>query len=395
MNKLAEVISVVVFAGAMAVSGLSGYAKVDGKLVNLNSYESKMGVVHERVFADKALDNEFVTYDFTCQQACVYRKLTGVSLSYAPVIDYDGLHRYVKEWNASHAKQANAKITKDLKLRREKSGQQINWKNLKRALQSGQTSITLEDYYIQPTVTKTDLLKAYKRLKAMQAWVVTYDNGTEVRYDGGRLAYKNGKIYADTEWISQVFSDLELHLNTVGDATKFRTHSGEVIKIEGGTWGRLVDETAEVNALVELFLKGESQTKRTPILSFDTGRLGDTYLEVSLSQQHMWEWRDGKVVSESDVVTGTKGKHDTPTGVYYIMERISGKWLTGDDYRTWVDRWMRLTNYGVGLHDASWRGRFGGNVYAYSGSHGCINLPKGYAYALFDRCERGEAVVVY
>ena len=27
------------------------------------------------------------------------------------------------------------------------------------------------------------------------------------------------------------------------------------------------------------------------------------------------------------------------------------------------------------MHDATWRGKFGGQIYKTSGSHGCINLP--------------------
>ena len=59
-------------------------------------------------------------------------------------------------------------------------------------------------------------------------------------------------------------------------------------------------------------------------------------------------------------------------------------------------RWMRLTNSGIGLHDATWRGRFGGAIYERDGSHGCINLPKTFAYELYDFVkvrEPGEIVV--
>ena len=56
---------------------------------------------------------------------------------------------------------------------------------------------------------------------------------------------------------------------------------------------------------------------------------------------------------------------------------------------------MRLTNSGVGLHDAYWRKSFGGSIYKTSGSHGCINLPKSFAYKLYDETYVNMPVIIY
>ena len=56
---------------------------------------------------------------------------------------------------------------------------------------------------------------------------------------------------------------------------------------------------------------------------------------------------------------------------------------------------MRMTNSGIGLHDADWRSSFGGKIYTYNGSHGCINLPPDFAYELYDRIERKICVIIY
>ena len=42
-------------------------------------------------------------------------------------------------------------------------------------------------------------------------------------------------------------------------------------------------------------------------------------------------------------------------------------------------------NGGIGFHDASWRSKFGGTIYQYSGSHGCINLPVDKAKLLYEK----------
>ena len=49
---------------------------------------------------------------------------------------------------------------------------------------------------------------------------------------------------------------------------------------------------------------------------------------------------------------------------------------------------------GEGLHDAN-RGAFGGNIYTYNGSHGCVNLPYSAAEALWGIVEVGDPVIVH
>ena len=66
----------------------------------------------------------------------------------------------------------------------------------------------------------------------------------------------------------------------------------------------------------------------------------------------------------------------------------------GEDYETPVTFWMPF-NGGIGLHDATWRGRFGGSIYRGNGSHGCVNLPYSAAEKIFKSLSPGEPVVVY
>ena len=52
-------------------------------------------------------------------------------------------------------------------------------------------------------------------------------------------------------------------------------------------------------------------------------------------------------------------------------------------------------NGGIGIHDASWRNKFGGEIYKTGGSHGCVNSPYEVAKAIFDNIEVGTPVVCY
>ena len=53
-------------------------------------------------------------------------------------------------------------------------------------------------------------------------------------------------------------------------------------------------------------------------------------------------------------------------------------------------------NYnGQGMHDATWRSSFGGNIYKYNGSHGCVNMPLDKAGKLYKMTDNGVPVIVY
>ena len=123
--------------------------------------------------------------------------------------------------------------------------------------------------------------------------------------------------------------------------------------------------------------------------------VGDTYVEVSLDDQHMWYIVDGDVYLESDCVTGNYGSADTPKGYYSVNAKVSPCTLKGDDYTSYVTYWMPFIGGGWGLHDADWRSSFGGSIYKGNGSHGCVNLPPKVAKEMYSVIEVGTPVIVY
>ena len=132
---------------------------------------------------------------------------------------------------------------------------------------------------------------------------------------------------------------------------------------------------------------------------------GDTYIDLSITEQHARFYKKGKLVWESDVVTGnTADGHPTPDGVYQVNgNKGTDQTLLGldedkdgkPDYKSQVSYWIPFIDNLVAFHDASWRGAFGGNIYTYAGSHGCVNLPLEKAKQLYDLCDVGTVVVVH
>ncbi|MFR1295816.1 MAG: L,D-transpeptidase [Coprobacillus cateniformis] len=110
-----------------------------------------------------------------------------------------------------------------------------------------------------------------------------------------------------------------------------------------------------------------------------------------------------KLFLESDIVSGLPSDphKKTPAGTYYIYFMQLNRTLRGEiqadgkpEYETPVAYWMAF-NGGIGLHDATWQSRFGGDVYYTRGSHGCINLPLKVAAELYDMVKVNTPVVCY
>ena len=118
-----------------------------------------------------------------------------------------------------------------------------------------------------------------------------------------------------------------------------------------------------------------------------------TYVDVCIDTQTMVYYENGTPVLISPCVTGSPGR-STPKGVFMIDSCVPGKYLTGPTWHVWVNRWMRFSG-NCGLHDASWRSSFGGDIYKRNGSHGCVNLPTDIAAALYDRVGIGTVVIVH
>lgn len=156
-----------------------------------------------------------------------------------------------------------------------------------------------------------------------------------------------------------------------------------------------LDENAMISLIKSELGTAQSYT-HTPVYDIS---VGDSYVEIDVARQHVWMYKDGKCVVDTDCVTGTAGKHDTPPGYFFLTAKVPGKTLRGynDDgsqYAAPVSYWMPF-NGGIGLHDAKWRATFGGTIYITNGSHGCVNLPTSAAKTIFENIDMSIPIIVY
>ncbi|MCR4924540.1 MAG: L,D-transpeptidase family protein [Lachnospiraceae bacterium] len=255
--------------------------------------------------------------------------------------------------------------------------------------------ITTEDKELNELVNN---LNRYCKAK------ITYKFGdkTEV-LDGKQLSewvtVEGTNVTFDESKIPEYVISLARRYDTFGQPHKFKTHSGEEITITEGAYGWWMDRKQESEKLLEL-IKSGYRGERTPIYKevgtvYGENDYGDNYVEADLTSQHLWVYKDGKVAVESDFVSGNVSKgFGTHVGIYGITYKEEDATLSGASYSSKVAYWMPF-NGNEGMHDASWRSAFGGEIYVTNGSHGCINLPVEKAKEIYNVVEEGEAVIVY
>lgn len=279
---------------------------------------------------------------------------------------------------------------------------------VKQAVSAGETSVQLTDEdYVGPEYTSEskEIVETMERIEKYENAVISYQikdyeeelDKEQIRdfltVDGFDVSLKEDKI---TDYVQMLASKY----NTYADVRKFKTSSGDTVEIGGGDYGWIVDKPGEAQQLKEDLQAGKP-VSREPVYSqraFVEGKddIGNTYVEIDYTKQHMWYYENGELVVESDVVTGNINRNNgSPDGVFKIVYKDSPAVLKGEDYESDVTYFMPFA-YNVGIHDASWRGgRFGGEIYKSSGSHGCINAPLEVAETIYKNIKVGTPVVAY
>lgn len=267
--------------------------------------------------------------------------------------------------------------------------------------------LTEEGCYLKAKIQTDDpgLKEVVEELNRFAGHTITYDMGEKSRtLKGDEIASlltvdENNQAFVDEEKVASYVSKLAEETDTYGLPHDFMTSSGNPITFQTVYYGWEIDQEAEAKQLTEDLLSTED-VKREPIYlhraaSHGEKDYGDTYVEVNLSAQHMYCYKDGALALDADCVTGCVAKGTiTHVGLYPIYSKERDRDLVGENYRSFVNYWMPF-NGGEGLHDASWRSSYGGGIYLTNGSHGCVNLAKSVAAEVYDIVEVGTPVFVY
>lgn len=160
-----------------------------------------------------------------------------------------------------------------------------------------------------------------------------------------------------------------------------------------------------------------------------------TYIKVDIASQTMIFVKEGELLISSPIVSGKYNKFDTPRGTYKIQYKARNTQLKGEvtlkneyedvplteaerqklieanggseegvpttkkvqkkeEWDVNVNYWLSFIGGSYGFHDATWRSYFGGYIYTYDGSHGCVNLPLWAAEKLYNNADDGTPVFI-
>ena len=280
---------------------------------------------------------------------------------------------------------------------------------VKNAILNFQENLSLEDaqVYEKPQITaESEALNA--ELAAWNKYVhttVTYRFGSRNEVLDGEKIHTwlvsdgQGGVSLDESKIGEYVSWLAQTYNTAYKPKSLKTSYGQTVTISKSVYGWKINQKEETEALKQLLLSCESQ-EREPVYSqtaavHDENDYGNTYVEINLTAQHLFFYKEGKLVIESDFVSGNESRGwSTPAGAYPLTYKQRNATLKGQNYATPVSYWMPF-NGGIGMHDAYWRSSFGGKIYKTNGSHGCINLPPAVAKTVYENISAGMPVLCY
>lgn len=295
---------------------------------------------------------------------------------------------------------------------------------LEEAVCTSQTKLSVEKTgaYAKPSVTKDDETLTHQKdiWNSCATATITYTFGDEQEVLDGMqikdwLSYDEEENYVENKeavmaHIKEYVLDLATRRNTMGrDRTITSTMTGEPVTVSGGSYGFRIDQSEEAEQIYENIVNHDVVTRepayasRAAIYSMTGDDIGNTYVEVDLGNQHLWYYKEGTLIMDTDFVSGTYTISDrrTPSGTYSLMYKQKDQVLRGTrrsdgtyEYESPVKYWMPF-NGGIGFHDASWRYSFGGSIFMYSGSHGCVNLPSSMASELYENIEAGCPILCF
>ena len=286
----------------------------------------------------------------------------------------------------------------------------------------GNNTLLLDEdkYYFdyEPNSAQLEKMARFERIDAYQNCDLIYDMGAEqiefvpkvalsflVMDANGFPKEDSGKNFIlDEEKILDWVTKLCDEYDTFEKPRLFEASRGETVEVEGGTYGTLLNPEPEIEYLANNLLSA-SFHDGTPdyhipeylMTAYARGKndIGGTYIEVDLTNQHLYYYENNVLVLDTDVVSGNvQTRNDTAQGTYSIISKEVNRYIIGVDFTSFVNFWMPYyKNYG--LNDSTWREEYGGDIYLTQGSHGQINLPVDKAESLFEKIEIGIPIVVF
>ncbi len=292
----------------------------------------------------------------------------------------------------------------DPELLEQKIVDQIDEKENKINLEEAydQPKVNLEDPAIQDTLEEID--------NVINTDLTIEISGDKVTLDPKQIESwlhfdENNQMVLDQEQVADYLRTLDEKYSTYGTTREFESTLQGTVEVPPGILGWGIDIEAAAEELSNDILNQASGSHQLATVSSGGNagaedEIGDTYIEIDLTNQQMFLYVDDELILQTDIVSGQPGAETVP-GANAVNEMLYKTNLVGYNqfynvnYSTPVDYWIRFDDQAQGIHDASWQGTFGGDTHLYAGSLGCINTPHGAVATIFEYVEIGTPVMVF
>lgn len=273
---------------------------------------------------------------------------------------------------------------------------------IKEAINNMDPVLTLENEgcYLVP-IDKEASEKEKKLLSKLNSYldvVITLTFGEEKEVIDKAQIYKwlsvdtNSEVVFDTEKIIEYIDNIGKKYETMGQTKEFLNSYGETIKVSGGDFGWWINRKAEAEAIINDIKALNSVTREPNFLqragAFGENDFGNTYIEINLTTQHLYAYKDGNKIVDCDIISGDPVNGlETPTGVFNMRFMFTNYNFVRKDFTKKLKYWMvfygNTVDTNIGIASCDWLTSFGGTAYKGAGSLGSIYVNEADAKTLY------------
>lgn len=288
---------------------------------------------------------------------------------------------------------------------------------IKEAAVHGRNSVDLvqkECYYdLTLTPDMEELYAVWEKIDAFQSFSMKYLFGDSeelvdasvtsrwITLDGSMnfVTDENGALVLNEQAVADYIASLAQKYDTYGTERRYETYTGKTVTVNGGIYGNQLDQEAECAYLTQAFYEHNTADREPEYvykaLYQGSDDVGPDYIEVNLTEQMLYYIKGGELYLKTDIVSGNiRSGHRTPSRICYVQGKYRNTVLRGPGYASFVYYWVPVYK-AIGIHDATWRNRFGEEIYLTNGSHGCVNVPLDQMQILYADIEKGMPVILF
>lgn len=264
-------------------------------------------------------------------------------------------------------------------------------------------NINKDDCFIKPELTEDNenLIKSCKTANKiinnkieLNAADDLFDIPVEIKKDWLNVD-NTGILIFDNKAFSKYMDRIEKSYCSDSGQREFKTFHGDTVTVTGGDFNSSVNRNKLSKDMEEAMLSNKAARVVVEIITNDNTDIGNSYIEVDLSNQMLWMYVNGEQVLGTPVITGKDdGEHTTPEGIFRLKAKNTNTFVTETGESKNVSYWMSV-NGEIGICDASWKNLFGGTVYKEEGSDGSIYVLKDSAKTIYENSFENMPVILY